>query len=128
MMNECVPKYFDLDIPTKRKEKGVLPHSDDMLRLTEQEKDHLKLKRERCFQLILREDLTPQDTARMFTKYGDVSVVKTGKGIYWVEFESLETGKKQSITKVADFFKKNYPKQIEDIKLFDEARRYGNHS
>ena len=64
----------------------------------------------------------------MFTKYGDVSVVKTDKGIYWVEFESLETGKKQSITKVADFFKKNYPKQIEDIKLFDEARRYGNHS
>ena len=99
MMNECVPKYFDLDIPkptaatlAKLKKVGA-SDSDDMLRLTEREKDHLQLKRERCFQLILKEDLTPQDTARMFTKYGDVSVVKTDKGIYWVEFESLETGK-----------------------------------
>ena len=96
MMNDCVPKYFNLDIPIPSQAQGRLKktiplESDELLNLTEREKEHLKLKRERCFQLILSEDWTPQDTARMFTKWGDVSVVKIGAGLYWVEFESLDT-------------------------------------
>ena len=86
MMNECVPKYFHLDIPVKASQaqkklkKTITDSSDEALALTEREKEYLEDKRERCFQLILWEDKTPQDTARMFTKHGDVSVVKTASG------------------------------------------------
>ena len=61
MMNECVPKYFNLDIPNPSQAQGRLKktkplESDEQLNLTEREKEHLQLKRERCFQLILSED------------------------------------------------------------------------
>ena len=61
----------------------------------------------------------------MFTKWGDVSVVKIGSGLYWVEFESLDTEKPKPIDKVAQFFKKKEPKLIKDIKLYDDAIRFG---
>ena len=60
----------------------------------------------------------------MFTKYGDVTVVKTAKAQYWVEFESLDVSKQfNSIGKVATFFKKK-EKAVSDIKMFDEATRF----
>ena len=54
MMNDCVPKYFNLDIPIPSQAQGRLKktiplESDELLNLTEREKEHLKLKRERCF-------------------------------------------------------------------------------
>ena len=55
MMNECVPKYFHLDIPNKTSQaqktlkKTITDSSDEVLTLTEREKEYLADKRERCF-------------------------------------------------------------------------------
>ena len=43
--------------------------------------------------MLLNEDKSPQAVAEMLTKYGDITVVKTAKAQYWVEFEDLKSSK-----------------------------------
>ena len=43
--------------------------------------------------MFLTEDQSPQTVSEMFTKHGDITVVKIGKATYWVEWESLDTHK-----------------------------------
>ena len=60
----------------------------------------------------------------MFTKYGDITVVKTDIAEYWIEFESLDTCKKfNTIQQVGQHIKKSNSNVI-DIKMFDEAKRF----
>ena len=79
-----------------------------------------------CFQVQLYQDVPVQLVADMFTKYGDVTVVKTKAAQYWVDFESLDPtiDGTNTILKVANLVRNGKEKVIKDIKMFSEADRF----
>ena len=66
--------------------------------------------------------MKPQKVAELFTPYGDVTVVKAKREVYWVEFESLDQMKLNTLNKVATQFKSD--DHIKEIKMFNEADRF----
>ena len=99
------------------------------MNLTELEKEHDKRLSDFVFQLELGRDLTTREVASLFIEYGDVTVVKVTKLVYWVDFESFDsdevaTSVQGTLGRVIQHVKAKHQGLITSIKEYREATRF----
>jgi hypothetical protein len=98
------------------------------VRLTDIEREHEARLADFTFQLELSQDLNTRDVALMFIEHGDVSVVKAGPHLFWVDFESFEAPEGQSggatLGRIMRQFQTKHRPLIRSIRECRDAKRF----
>ncbi len=70
--------------------------------------------------------MNTREVATLFIDHGDVSVVKAGPHLFWVDFESFDTPESQSGTlgRIMQQLGNKHKNLIKSIKEYRDAKRY----
>ena len=142
MFNIDIPRYFCLDLidtkpvfETQKKKGATSPKNEGRekikklqgrIKLTDTERDHETRLADFTFQLELSQDLSTRDVAVLFIDHGDVTVVKAGPHLYWVDFESFDSTDQQSGTlgRIMQQMRNKHRPLIKSIRDCRDAKRF----